>query len=104
MPDSHRRKKANKDSPTDNPSHSTSEHCTLNEGPSHRTEDRRIITVLFGERGLQKTIDIHASTTVSQAKKIGADKLVASLRLQLDLPSDSLSIDESCTDFYPGMI
>lgn len=61
------------------------------------------ITVLYGENKLQKTIKLPASTTVTDAKKVGSKEILNHLRLQPGVPS-SISIDDECTDFYPGTI
>jgi hypothetical protein len=99
MPDRRRKKTDNGPSEDPRPPNDDLNHLTQN----RCNTDRRLLTVLFGERELQKTIDIDASTTVAQAKKIGADELLKSLRLLPDAPS-ALVIDETCTDFYPGII
>jgi hypothetical protein len=61
------------------------------------------MTVLFGEKELQQTFSFDSSTTVADAKKHGSERLLEYLHLQPGAPP-GLSIDESCTDFYPGMI
>ena len=66
-------------------------------------QDRRLLTVLFCERELQKTLDLDASTTISEAKELGSHQLLDYLRHQPDAPPD-LSIDHECTDFFPGKI
>lgn len=59
------------------------------------------VTILYGENKLQKTIKLPASTTVTDAKKIGSDVILKHLRDQPGvLPS--ISIDDECTDFYSG--
>jgi hypothetical protein len=63
--------------------------------------DRRKVTVLYGENKLQKTISLPASATVAAAKKIGSDEILKHLRLQPGVPP--ISLDDECTDFYPGM-
>lgn len=73
------------------------------ESPSQLGKGRRLLTVLFCEGELQKTLDIDAFTTIAEAKELGSRKLLEHLHRQPEAPSD-LAIDESCTDFYPGMI
>jgi hypothetical protein len=64
--------------------------------------DLRTVTILYGEKKLQKTIAIPSSTTVKDTKKICTDELLKHLQSQSGVPS--ISIDDECTDFYPGMI
>ena len=59
------------------------------------------VTILYGENKLQKTIKLPASTTVTDAKKTGSEVILKHLRDQPGVPS-SISIDDDCTDFYPG--
>ena len=106
------RRKANRDRPSEVASHqnagpndSDDQHL-LNEGRSDerpRQQGRRLLTVLFCERELQKTLDLDASITISEAKKIGSRELLDHLRRQPDAPPD-LSFDDECTDFFPSMI
>ena len=63
----------------------------------------RKVTVLYGENKLQKTIALPASATVTDAKKISSEEILKHLRLQPGVPS-TISIDDECTDFYPGII
>jgi hypothetical protein len=63
----------------------------------------RQVTVLYGENKLQQTIKLPASTTITDAKKIGSEEILNHLRNQPGVPS-SISIDDECTDFYPGII
>jgi len=58
---------------------------------------------MYGENKLQKTITLPTSATVTDAKKIGSEEILKHLRLQPGVPS-AISIDDECTDFYPGMI
>jgi hypothetical protein len=58
---------------------------------------------MFCERELQTTIDLDASITISKAKEIGSHELLDYLRRQPNAPPD-LTIDDECTDFFPGMI
>ena len=104
-----RRKKVNKD----RPSAAANTGPNESEGPrlphqdrsdGHpRQQGRRLLTVMFCERELQKTLDLDASTTISEAKELGTHQLLDYLRHQPDAPPD-LSIDKECTDFFPGMI
>jgi hypothetical protein len=59
------------------------------------------VTIVYGENKLQKTIKLPASTTVTDAKKTGSDIILKHLRDQPGVPP-SISIDDECTDFYPG--
>ena len=61
------------------------------------------VTVMYGENKLQKTISLPATATVAASKKAGSVEITNHLRLQAGVPSD-ISIDDECTDFYPGMI
>jgi hypothetical protein len=61
------------------------------------------VTVLYGENKLQKTISLPASAMVATAKTFGSQEILDHLRLQPGVPSD-VSLDDDCTDFYPGMI
>ena len=61
------------------------------------------VTVMYGENKLQKTISLPATATVAAAKQAGSVEITNHLRLQAGVPLD-LSIDDECTDFYPGMI
>jgi hypothetical protein len=105
-------KKAKKDRPNKGPSHpndhpiSSLSHPSEDhpkECPRQLDKGRRLLTVLYCEGELLKTLDIDESTTVAEAKELGSRKLLEYLRRQPNAPSD-LEIDESCTDFYPGMI
>jgi hypothetical protein len=62
----------------------------------------RTVTVLYGEHKLQKTVSVPASFTVTDAKKSGSKEILKYLRLQPGVPA-AISIDDDCTDFYPGM-
>ena len=64
--------------------------------------DRRQITVLYGEKMLQKTISLHASAIVADAKKFGSDEILQRIHLQRGVPA--ISLDDECIDFYPGMM
>ena len=59
------------------------------------------VTILYGEHKLQQTIKLPASTTVTDAKKKGSEVILKHLRNQPGVPP-SISIDDECTDFYPG--
>lgn len=77
-----------------------------NEGHSwqaHGSEPPRRLVVVYSERELQMTIEFLPSTTISKAKEIGARNLLEYLRAQPDAPPD-LTIDDDCTDIFPGMI
>jgi len=63
----------------------------------------RNVTVLYGEKKLQKTISLPAATTVTITKKASSDKILNHLCLQVGIPQD-ISIDQECTDFYPGTV
>jgi hypothetical protein len=69
----------------------------------HPMSVRRNVTVLYGEKKLQKTISLPAATTVAITKKAGSDEILNHLRLQAGIPQD-ISIDQECTDFYPGTV
>ena len=60
------------------------------------------VTVLYGENKLQKTISLPASTTVAIVKKFSSQEILEHLCLQPGVPTD-VSVDDECTDFYPGM-
>ena len=105
------RRKANRDRPSEVASHQNTgpnaaeDQHLPNEGRSDerlRQQDRRQLTVMFCERELQKTLNLDASTTISEAKKIGSRELLNHLRRQPDAPPD-LSFDDECTDFFPSM-
>jgi hypothetical protein len=65
--------------------------------------NHRTVTVLYGEKNLQKTMALPVSTTVMDAKKIGSAEILKHLHIQPGIPS-AISIDEESTDFYPSMI
>jgi hypothetical protein len=71
--------------------------------PYPMTNNRYEVTVLYGEKNLQRTLSFPASTTVRDAKKIGSKEILDHLRCQPGVPP-SISIDDECTDFYPGII
>jgi hypothetical protein len=62
-----------------------------------------VMTVLYSEKRLQKTLSFPASVTIEDAKKIGSEEILKHLRLQPGVPP-GISIDDECTDFYPSMI
>src|ERR1700730_1382742 len=61
------------------------------------------VTVLYGESKMQKTILLPVTAIVSTAKKSGSDQILNHLRLQAGVLQD-ISINQECTDFYPGII
>ena len=63
----------------------------------------RQVTVLYGENKLQMTVKLPPSTTVTDAKAAGSEEILKHLRRQPGVPSP-ITIDDDCTDFYPGMI
>jgi hypothetical protein len=98
------RKKANKASSSNIESHkNTGANDSENRLPNENGPSLRRLTVLFCERELQQTLDIDASTTISEAKKIGSRHLLDYLRGQPNAPP-GLSIDDECTDFFPGKV
>lgn len=105
------RRKAKRDRPSEVASHQ-------NAGPNdsedqHLPNDRsdehpdplptRRLTILYGERNLQTTIDLDASFTISEAKEMGSDQLLTHLHKQPYVPP-GLTFDDDCTEFFPGIM
>jgi hypothetical protein len=61
------------------------------------------VTVLYSENRLQTTIKIPASTKVVDVGKRGSEEILNHLHNQPGIP-ETISIDDNCTDFYPGII
>ena len=71
-----------------------------NEG---RFDERRQLIIMYCERELQMSVNFVPSTTISEAKEIGSSYLLKYLHEQPDGPPD-VTIDDDCTEFFPGMI
>jgi hypothetical protein len=65
--------------------------------------DLKQVTLLYGENKLQNRIWLPLSTSVKDVKKTGSEIIIKHLHNQPGVPS-SISIDDDCTDFYPGII
>ncbi|KAG2062881.1 hypothetical protein BDR04DRAFT_1164519 [Suillus decipiens] len=62
--------------------------------------DRRQVVVLYAEKKLQKSINLPANFTVTKAKEEGMLAIKDHMKILPGVPP--ISLDPTCTDFYPA--
>ncbi|KAF8878567.1 hypothetical protein BD779DRAFT_1676824 [Infundibulicybe gibba] len=62
---------------------------------------RHNVTVLYGEKGLQKTLSFPSSFTLADVKAVASKEILVHPRRLPGVPP-TITLDDTCTDIYPG--